>query len=93
MNDIDVVLLWILVVLAFLAAVMRILLAKKQGRPLAWVWRIQEFIFPVLLLVGLVLYQSGTKDIVFQLVMLGLVEEIVCVFLRRRSRRESSEDK
>ena len=92
MNDFDVILLWILVVLAFLAAVMRILLAKKQGQKLSWVWRIQEFIFPVLLLVGLVLYQSGTKDVVFQLVMLGLAEEIVCIFLRRRSRKQTASD-
>ena len=89
MNDIDVVLLWILVVLAFAAAVLRILLAKKQGRPNSLFWSVQEFIFPVLLLVGLVLYQTGTKDVVFQLVMVGLVEEILCVILRRRRQKKA----
>ena len=89
MNDIDVVLLWILVVLAFAAAVLRILLAKKQGRPNNLFWSVQEFIFPVLLLVGLVLYQTGTKDVVFQLVMVGLVEEILRVILRRRRQKKA----
>ena len=80
----DMILLWILMVLSFVVAVLRILLAKKQGRSNSLLWSIQEFVFPVLLLVGLVLYQTGTKDVVFQLVMVGLVEEIVCIFLRRR---------
>lgn len=86
MNPFDVVLLWILVVLAFAVAVMRILLAKKQGKPLSLGWRIQEFLFPVLLLAALVLYQTGTADIVFPAVMLGLLEEIICMVLRRKQR-------
>ena len=87
MNDMDLILLWVLTALGFTAAVLRILLAKKQGRPNSLLWSIQEFLFPVLLLVGLVLYQTGTKDIVFQLVMLGLVEEILCIFLRRKAQK------
>lgn len=88
MNDIDLILLWVLMVLSFAVAVLRILLAKKKGRPNGLLWSIQEFVFPVLLLVGLVLYQTGVKDVVFQLVMVGLAEEILCVFLRRRSQKE-----
>lgn len=80
----DKLLLWILMVLSFAVAVLRVLLAKKQGQPNSLLWSVQEFVFPVLLLVGLVLYQSGIKDVVFELVMIGLVEEIVCIFLRKR---------
>lgn len=86
MNPLEVVLLWILVVLAFMAAILRIRLAAKQGSPQSLGWKIQEFIFPVLLLAAMVLYQTGTADIVFPAVMLGLLEEIVCVILRRRQR-------
>lgn len=85
----DRILLWLLMGLSFLVAVLRILLAKKQSHPNRLFWSIQEFVFPMLLLIGLVLYQTGTKDIVFQLVALGLAEEILCSFLRRRSRRQS----
>lgn len=87
MNPLDVVLLWILVVLAFAAAILRIRLADKQGNPQSMGWKIQEFIFPALLLAAMVLYQTGTADIVFPAVMLGLLEEIVCVILRRRQRQ------
>lgn len=93
MNPVDVILLWLLVVLAFAAAIMRILLAHKQGTPQCLGWKIQEFIFPVLLLTAMVLYQTGTADIIFPAVMLGLVEEIVCSILRRKRREDDKKQK
>jgi hypothetical protein len=47
-------------------------------------------VFPVLLLVALVLLETG-KDVVFELVMLGLVEELVCVFLRHRAQKKENQ--
>lgn len=84
MNTFDLVLLWILTGLALVNAVMRILLSKKQGTPLSPLWMAELFIFPALLGIALVLYQLGIADVVFQAVALGLLEEIVCIFLRRR---------
>ena len=84
MNEFDVVLLWILTALALVNAVMRILLAKRKGAPLSAFWCVELFVFPALLGTALVLYQTGTMNIVFQAVALGLMEEIVCIFLRRR---------
>lgn len=87
MNDFDVVLLWILAALGLLNALLRIFLAKKQGNPLSLFWTLALFVFPLLLGVALVLYQTGTADVVFSLVMIGLLEEIICIFLRRKNRK------
>lgn len=87
MKTTDIILLGLLAALAFAAAILRLRLASKQGRPLTFVWKIQGFVFPILLLVVLILYQTKTVDIVFPAVMLGLVEEVVCIWLRRKSQR------
>lgn len=84
MNEFDVVLLWILTALALANAVMRILLSKRKGTPLSAFWCVELFIFPALLGGSLALYMTGTANVVFQAVALGLLEEIVCIFLRRR---------
>jgi hypothetical protein len=86
----DQTLLGILLILSLVAVVLRIRLAKKQGRPNSTFWTVQEFVFPVLLLVALVLLETG-KDVVFELVMLGLVEELVCVFLRHRAQKKENQ--
>ncbi len=87
MHTMDLVLLWILTGLGLVNAVMRILLANKQGKPLSVLWRVELFIFPALLGGALALYQLGIVDVIFQAVALVLLEEIVCIFLRRRSQR------
>ncbi len=84
MNPSDLTLLWLLTALALAAAILRILLARKKGQPQRLFWAIQELIFPGLLLLSLVLWQAAGTDLVFPAVMLGLLEEIVCIFLRRR---------
>lgn len=90
MNEFDIVLLWGLTGLALLNAVMRILLARRKGTPLSAFWCVELFIFPALLGSSLVLYMTGTADVVFQAVALGLLEEIVCIFLRRRWQKNST---
>ncbi len=84
MNLSDLTLLWLLTALAFAAAILRILLARKRGQPQGLFWALQELIFPALLLLSLILWQAAGIDLVFPAVMLGLLEEIVCIFLRRR---------
>jgi hypothetical protein len=86
----DITLLWILLVLSFLAAALRVRLAKAQGHPYRLPWSLQCFLFPVLLLAALVLYLSGIADLVFQLVMLGILEEIVCIPLRRKAQKQAA---
>ena len=87
MNEFDVVLLWILTALALVNTIMRILLSKRNGTPLSAFWCVELFVFPALLGIALLLYQTGTTNIVFEAVALGLLEEIVCIFLRRRWHR------
>lgn len=87
MHDFDIALLWILAALGLLNALLRIFLAKKQGAPLSRFWTLELFVFPLLLGIALVLYQAGTADVVFPLVMLGLLEEILCIFLRRKAQK------
>ncbi len=87
MDQTDVILLWVLTALSFIAGVLRILLARKKGQPQPLLWRLQAFLFPALLLLSLLLWQTGSADIVFPAVMLGLLEEIVCIFLRRKPQK------
>lgn len=86
MNTFEIVLLWLLAALGLVNAFLRIALSKKQGAPLSPFWKCELFIFPLLLIIAMVLYQTKAADVVFPLVMLGLLEEIVCIFLRRRKR-------
>ena len=50
MDRADSIWLWILTALAFLAATLRLLLAKKRGSPLPRFRRIQSFVFPAVLI-------------------------------------------
>lgn len=82
----DRTLLAVIVILLFVSSVLRVRLADKKGRPLSLGWRVQTFVFPVMLLLALALFMAGT-DVVFQLVMLGLLEELVCWAVRRKQRK------
>ena len=84
MDRTDGIILWALTALAFLAAALRRLLVKKQGKPLPAFWRIQSFVFPVILLVTAVLFQTGAADIVFPAVLIGVAEELILGAVRRR---------
>lgn len=90
MNTFDIMLLWLLAALGLVNAFLRIALSKKQGVPLSRFWTCELFLFPLLIAISLVLYQTGTADVVFPLVMLGLLEEIVCIILRRRKKKSDT---
>ena len=83
MDRTDGIILWALTALAFLAAALRLLLAKKRGSPLPRFWRIQSFVFPVILLAAAILFQTGTADIVFPAVLIGIAEERILGAVRR----------
>ena len=80
----------VLEVLLVVASVLQILLAEKKKQPRSLGWKLQAFVFPAMLLVGLVLYTQG-KDYIFPLVMLGLVEELVCWGIRRKQKKDPQE--
>ena len=88
MDRADSIWLWILTALAFLAAALRLLLAKKQGSPLVGFWRIQSFVFPVILLAAAILFQTGTADIVFPAVLIGIAEELILGAVRKRKAKQ-----
>lgn len=88
MDRADSIWLWILTALAFLAAALRLLLAKKRGSPLPRFWRIQSFVFPVILLAAAILFQTGTADIVFPAVLIGIAEELILGTVRKRKEKQ-----
>ena len=86
----DFYLMCVLEVLLLVASVLQILLAEKKKQPRSLGWKLQAFVFPAMLLVGLVLYTRG-RDYIFPLVMLGLVEELVCWGIRRKQKTAPEE--
>ena len=86
----DFYLMCVLEILLLVASVLQILLAEKKKQPRSLGWKVQAFVFPAMLLVGLVLYTRG-RDYIFPLVMLGLVEELVCWGIRRKQKTAPEE--
>lgn len=85
MSTSDYILLCAIVVLLFVAAVMKIKLGEKKGQPYALGWKIQFFVFPVLLLVVLLLLYFGIGDWVIPGIFIGIIEEFVCHIIRKRA--------
>lgn len=86
----DFYLMCVLEVLLLAASVLQLLLAEKKQQPRSLGWKLQAFVFPAVLLAGLILYWQG-RDYIFQLVMLGLVEELVCWGIRRKQKNRPEE--
>lgn len=80
----DLVLLYILTGLLFLAAILKLWLAKKKNEDLSALWKVQRFIFPVGMLVVLILFQTGVADLVIPGVFLGILEEFVFRLIRKK---------
>ena len=79
----------VLVALGLLAALLRPLLAKKQGHPLSLFWVLQGYLFPGLMLLSGVLLLAGTADLMLPALALGIAEELIFSFFRnRRSKPE-----
>ena len=84
MSTSDFVLLCIVVVLLFVSAVLKIILAEKKGEPYSLGWKIQVFVFPVMLLLVLILLWAGIKNWVLPGIFLGIIEEFICHLLRKK---------
>ena len=78
------VLLGILVVLGLLASVLRPILAKRQSRPMGVGWVIQGFLFPWLMIAAAIAFLAGGPDLIFPAVILGLLQELIFGFFRKR---------
>lgn len=81
----DLVLLYILTGLLFLAAFMKLGLAAKKQEQVTVFWKVQRFIFPSLMLVVLVMFQLEIRDWVVPGIFLGILEEIIFWFIRKKS--------
>lgn len=80
----DLVLLYILTGLLFLAAFMKLGLAAKKQEQVTAFWKVQRFVFPSLMLVVLVLFQLEIRDWVVPVIFLGILEEIIFWFIRKK---------
>ncbi len=85
MTNNDILLLLILTVLLFVAAILKIKLDEVKKEPLSTFWKVQRFVFPVLMLSVLVLFYFGIADFVVQGIFLGIGEELVCWFIRKKT--------
>lgn len=86
MSTSDYILLWVVVLLLFISAVLKIKLAEKKGAPYSTPWKIQIFVFPVMLLLVLILLWTGIKNWVLPGIFLGIIEEFVCHFIRKKKK-------
>lgn len=91
MGNNDILLMWLLEAMLIFAAVLQLLLERRKGNPLSLFWVLQAFFFPILLLVALLLFMTG-RDYVFQLVTVGLVQEIIFRILRRKNLNKTNPD-
>lgn len=82
----DRILSWFLAFLLLLAAVLQILLEKKRCQPLSLGWSIQAFVFPVIWIGALVIWQLGWGDYLFPAVLLGFLEELICWGIKRKKK-------
>ena len=88
MDTLDLMALWAITALGFVAATLRIYLAIRQGGPMSPGWTVQSFVFPGLLLLGLLMYYAGI-DVILPVMVIALAEELICGFLRRRQEKDS----
>ena len=82
----DAVLLGVLTGLLLVAAILKIQLKKRQGTPYAAPWMVQLFVFPLLCLIALGAYLLGRKNFVIQVILIGILEEILCWGIRKRTK-------
>ena len=90
MDMADALMLGAMVVLGFATAVMRIRLGEKQNKPLRTFWKVQSFLFPVIILLALGLFLLGI-DMLFPAVLIALAEELICGYFRRREEQKEPE--
>ena len=84
MSTMDYILLWVIVILLYASAVMKIKLAEKKQQPYTTFWKVQLFVFPTMMLAVLLLLYFGIRDWVIQGIFLGIIEEFICWCIRKK---------
>lgn len=84
MSRWDMILLWVITLLLFLSAGMKIQLAKKKNQPYTTGWKIQIFLFPVIMAVVLALLYLTQLDLVIPAIFFGIIQEIICWGIRKK---------
>lgn len=87
----DAILLGLISGMLFVAAWMRMGLAKKKKESMSAPWMVQGFLFPAALLIAAVLLQMETADLVIPVVVIGIAEEVFCHFYRKKQTRNTDE--
>lgn len=88
----DSMLLLTLTALLFLAAILKIQLKKKQGKPYSAGWTVQLFVFPVLCLMAWAAFRMGRENLVIPTIFLGIGEELLCWAIRKRQEKSEKRD-
>ena len=83
----DSMLLLTLTALLFLAAILKIQLKKKQGKPYSAGWTVQLFVFPLLCLMAWAAFRMGRENLVIPTIFLGIGEELLCWVIRKRQEK------
>lgn len=86
MSAIDYILLWVITILLFFSAGMKIKLGEKKNSPYGLGWKIQLFVFPGLMVVALVCTCFGIYTLVIPAIFLGIFEEFLCWCIRKKRR-------
>ena len=80
----DMALIWAIAVILAVSAVLRIDLARRKGSPLSGAGKLQAVLFPAAFLLAAVLLQAGLADLIMPVLLLGILEEAVCLAIRKR---------
>lgn len=83
-NGMDYVLLWAITILLFFSAGMKIKLGEKKNSPYGLGWKIQLFVFPVLMALALICACFGVYTLVIPAIFLGIIEEFICWCIRKK---------
>lgn len=84
MSTIDYILLWVITILLFLSAGMKIKLGEKKNSPYGLGWKIQLFVFPAVMALVLLCAHLGIHSLVIPGIFFGIIEEFVCWCIRKK---------
>ena len=83
--DQNALLLTVLAVLLLITAFLKLKLAKVNKTPYSLFWKIQLFVFPLCMFLGVGLYFTALKKWVIFLIFFGIIEELICWAIRKKS--------
>lgn len=84
MNGMYWILICVMTILLYCSAVMKIKLGEIKNQPYSTGWKVQLFIFPVMMTVVLGLLYFAVTDLVLPVIFLGIIEEFICWCIRKK---------